>query len=347
MREDMRHIGSSGGTVTPGDRGRRLACTALGAAALALLAPLAIAPAHAADPWPSRPVHIVVPFAAGGGGDFIVRVWADRFSAALKQPVVIENRGGGSTVAGTEYVSRAAPDGYTLLFTSTALSTNPSLLPNLKYRTPEDFAPIAQVISYPFALAARTGLEISSIPELVAYAKKNPEKLTISTSGDGSGSHLAAAALQDATGIRMTTVPYRGAGPAIADVAAGHVDMTFTGMSQVKPFLDGGRVKVLASSGLARLKSAPEVKTIADQGVPGFNAVVWWGMLAPAGTPKPVVDRINEALKVSLADPEVEKRLAVIDGDVRVSTPQEFEKLIRDEVVRWKRLIKPSEGTPR
>jgi len=317
---------------------RRLLCAALGAASLA---------ASAAEPWPTRPVHIVVPFAPGGGGDFIVRVWADRFSAALKQPVVIENRGGGSTVAGTEYVSRAAPDGYTLLFTSTALSTNPTLLPNLKYRTPDDFAPIAQVISYPFALAARTDLEIADIPALVAYAKKNPGKLTISTSGDGSGSHLAAALLQDATGIRMTTVPYRGAGPAIADVAAGHVDMTFTGMSQVKPFLDGNRVKVLASSGLARLKSAPDVRTVADQGVAGFNAVVWWGMLAPAGTPAAVVERINEALRVSLADPEVEKRLAVIDGDVRVSSPQAFEKLIREEVVRWKRLIKPSEAAPR
>jgi tripartite-type tricarboxylate transporter receptor subunit TctC len=317
---------------------RRLLCAALGAAAFG---------ATAAEPWPARPVHIVVPFAAGGGGDFIVRVWADRFSAVLKQPVVVENRGGGSTVAGTEYVSRAAPDGYTLLFTSTALSTNPTLLPNLKYRTPEDFAPIAQVISYPFALAARTDLEINDIPELVAYAKKNPGKLTISTSGDGSGSHLAAVLLQDATGIRMVTVPYRGAGPAIADVAAGHVDMTFTGMSQVKPFVDGRRVKVLASSGLNRLKSAPEVRTVADQAVPGFNAVVWWGMLAPAGTPKEVVDKVNEALRISLADAEVEKRLAVIDGDIRVSSPQEFEKLIREEVARWKRLIKPSETAPR
>jgi tripartite-type tricarboxylate transporter receptor subunit TctC len=316
----------------------RILCFVFGAASLA---------AMAAEPWPSRPVHIVVPFAAGGGGDFIVRVWADRFSAALRQPVVVENRGGGNTVAGTEYVAHAAPDGYTLLFTSTALSTNPTLLANLKYRTPEDFAPIAQVISYPFALAARTTLEANDIPELVAYARKNPGKLTISTSGDGSGSHLAAALLQDTTGTRMITVPYRGAGPAIADVAAGHVDMTFTGMSQVKPFLDGRRVKVLASSGLNRLKSAPDVKTVADQGVPGFNAVVWWGMLAPAGTPRDVVGKINEALRVSLADPDVEKRLAVIDGDVRVSSPQEFEKLIRDEVIRWKRLIKPSDIAPR
>lgn len=312
---------------------RPLLLTVLGLASLAC---------SAADNYPSRPIRIVVPFAAGGSGDFIVRTISDRFAAAIKQSVVIENRGGGNTVTGTEYVARSAPDGYTLLFASTALSTNPSLVPNLSYRTPEDFAPVGQVISYPFVLAARSNLDVNTIPELIAYAKKNPGAITASTSGDGSGAHLATALLKEAAGIDLMTIPYRGAGPAMTDVAAGHVDMTFTGMSQVKPFADSKKVKILATSGINRMKSAPDVKTIAEQGVPGFNAVVWWGMLAPAGTPKDVIDKINQALKVSLADPEVEKRMAIIDGDVRVSTPQEFEKLIRDEVVRWKRLIKPS-----
>lgn len=312
---------------------RPLLLTVLGLASLA---------SHAADPYPNKPIRIIVPFAPGGSGDFIVRTISDRFAAAIQQAVVVENRGGGNTVTGTEYVARSAPDGYTLLFASTALSTNPSLVPNLSYRTPEDFAPVGQVIAYPFVLAARNNLDINNIPELIAYAKKNPGALTASTSGDGSGAHLATALLKEAAGIDLMTIPYRGAGPAMTDVAAGHVDMTFTGMSQVKPFHDSKKVKILATSGIQRMKSAPEVKTIAEQGVPGFNAVVWWGMLAPAGTPKEIVDKINQALKVSLADPEVEKRMAIIDGDVRVSTPQEFEKLIRDEVVRWKRLIKPS-----
>ena len=312
---------------------RPLLFTVLGLASLAC---------SAADPYPNKPIRIVVPFAAGGSGDFIVRTISDRLAAALKQSVVIENRGGGNTVTGTEYVARSAPDGYTLLFASTALSTNPSLVPNLSYRTPEDFAPVGQVISYPFVLAARNNLEVNNIPELIAYAKKNPGAITASTSGDGSGAHLATALLKEAAGIDLMTIPYRGAGPAMTDVAAGHVDMTFTGMSQVKPFADSKKVKILATSGINRMKSAPDIKTIAEQGVPGFNAVVWWGMLAPAGTPKEIVDKINQALKVSLADPEVEKRMAIIDGDVRVSTPQEFEKLIRDEVVRWQRLIKPS-----
>lgn len=309
-----------------------------------LLATLGLAAltCSAADNYPSKPIRIVVPFAPGGSGDFIVRTISDRFAAAIKQSVVVENRGGGNTITGTEHVARSAPDGYTLLFASTALSTNPSLVPNLSYRTPDDFAPVGLVITYPFVLAARSNLEINTIPELIAYAKKNPGKITASTSGDGSGAHLATALLKEAADIDLMTIPYRGAGPAMNDVAAGHVDMTFTGMSQVKPHLDSKRVKVLATSGLQRMQSAPDAKTIAEQGLPGFNAVVWWGLLAPAGTPKSVVDKINEALKVSVADPEVAKRMAIIDGDVRVSTPQEFEKLIRDEVVRWKRLIKPS-----
>ena len=300
----------------------------------------------AAEIYPNRPVRIVVPFAAGGGGDFIVRAWSEKLSEVLKQPVIIENRGGGNTAAGTDYVSKANPDGYTLLFTSTGLSTNPTLLPNLPFKTPDDFAPIALVITYPFGMAIRSTLDVNSIPELIAYAKKNPGKVSAATSGEGSASHLAAEQFKDATGISLMTVPYRGAGPAMNDVAAGHVDLIFTGMSQIRPFAESKRVKVLASSGLKRLHSAPDVKTIAEQGVKGFNAVVWWGMLAPAGTPKEVVEKMNLALRTSLAHPEVAKRLEVIDGEIRVSTPQEFDTMIREEIVRWRKLLKPTVAQP-
>ena len=300
----------------------------------------------AADTYPSRTVRIVVPFAAGGGGDFIVRAWADKLSDVLKQSVIIDNRGGGNTAAGTDYVSKANPDGYTLLFTSTALSTNPTLLPNLPFKTPEDFAPIGLVITYPFGMAVRTTLEANSIPELIAYAKKNPGKLSAGTSGEGSASHLATELFKEATGVSIMTVPYRGAGLAMNDVAAGHVDMMFTGMSQIKPFVESKRVKVLASSGLKRLQSAPDVKTIEEQGVKGFNAVVWWGLLAPAGTPKEVIDKMNLALRTSLAHPDVAKRLDVIDGEIRISTPKEFDTMIREEIVRWRKLLKPAATKP-
>lgn len=267
---------------------------------------------------------------------------SDKLAAALKQPVIVENLGGANTVVGTEHVARAAHDGYTLLFTSTALSTNPTLLPKLPYKTPDDFAPIGLAITYPLALAARKDLNINSIPELISYAKANPGKISIANSGNGSGSHLAALLLEDTAGINLTTVPYRGAGPAANDLAGGHVDLMFTGMSQIKALADAKRVKLLATSGAHRIDSAPEVKTIAEQGLPGFRAVVWWGLLAPKGTPKAVVDTLNQALRTALADPAVAKRMAVIDGEASVSTPAAFDALIREEIQRWRRLLQPS-----
>ncbi len=295
-----------------------------------------------ADNYPDRPVRIVVPFVAGGGGDFIARAWADKLSDVMKQPVIIENSGGGNTVVGTEQVAKAAPDGYTLLLVSPTISTNPTLLPNLPYKTPDAFAPVAQVITYAMGVAVHAGSPIQNIPDLVAYAKKNPGKLTTATSGEGSATDLAAELFMEKTGTKITKIPYKGAGQGVLDVASGHVDMLFTGMSQLKPQLDGKRIRLIATSGLQRLNSAPDVATIAEQGYPGFEAVVWWAVLAPAGTPSEIIEKINAALKTSLAHPDVGRRLAVIDGVVRVSSPKEFDSFLRSEIETWRRLLKPS-----
>lgn len=302
------------------------------------------AQASPAAHYPERPIRIVVPFVAGGGGDFIARAWSDKLSETLKQPVIVENRGGGNTVVGTELVTKAAPDGYTLLLVSPTISTNPTLLPNLPYKTPESFSPVGQVITYAMGVAVNSGLPINTITDLVAFAKKNPGKLTTATSGEGSATDLAAELFMAATGTQITKIPYKGAGQGVLDVASGHVDMLFTGMSQLKPHLDSKRIKLIATSGAERLASAPETPTIAEQGFPGFQAVVWWGVLAPAGTPKEIVNKINEALRVSLAQPEVAKRLAVIDGVVAVSSPTEFEAFLRKEIATWSKLLKPSES---
>jgi tripartite-type tricarboxylate transporter receptor subunit TctC len=302
----------------------------------------AVAGASPADKYPERPVRIVVPFVAGGGGDFIARAWADKLSDVIKQPVIIENRGGGNTVVGTEQVAKAAPDGYTLLLVSPTISTNPTLLPNLPYKTPDAFASVAQVITYAMGVAVHAGSPIQSIPELVAYAKKNPGKLTTATSGEGSATDLAAELFMERTGTKITKIPYKGAGQGVLDVASGHVDMLFTGMSQLKPQLDGKRIRLIATSGLQRLNSAPDVATIAEQGYPGFEAVVWWAVLAPAGTPPEIIEKINAALKTSLSHPDVGRRLAVIDGVVQVSTPKEFDAFLRSEIETWRRLLKPS-----
>ncbi|CAN5258228.1 tripartite tricarboxylate transporter substrate binding protein [soil metagenome] len=305
----------------------------------ALLA-LASVTAQAADPYPSKPVRIVVPFAAGGGGDFIARAWSDKLAAVLKQPVIIDNRGGGNTISGTEAVAKAAPDGYTLLVVSPAYVTNPTLVDKLPYRTPQDFTPVGLVITYAMGLAARADLPANSVAELQELARKSPQPLSVATSGEGSASQMGALLFQNATGVKLLDVPYKGAGPAALDVGSGNVDMVFTGLSQIAPLLQSKRVKLLATTGSGRLRSAPSIPTVAEQGFKGFEASVWWGVLAPAGTPPEIIAKVNAALKVALADPDVAKRLEVIDGEVKVTSPSEFGRFIDEELVRWHGILK-------
>ena len=312
--------------------------------ALAALLPVQ-AQVTSADNYPDRPIKIVVPFSAGGGGDTIVRSWSQELSETLKQPVIIDNKGGGGTVIGTQNVASSAPDGYTVLFVSQAIAVNPFIRDKMPYQTPESFAPVAKLITYAMGFAATADRPYNNVQELVAYAKKNPGKLSIATSGEGSATDIAAGQFMLATGTELTKVPFKGAGEAAASVASGHVDLIFTGMSQLKPLLDGKRIKLIATSGEQRMKSAPAVPTIAEQGYPGFNAVVWWGMLAPAGTPPAVINKLNQALRASLSKPAVSKRLEVIDGVVQVSTPAEFESFIKSEMAIYQKLLaKPAKS---
>jgi tripartite-type tricarboxylate transporter receptor subunit TctC len=293
-----------------------------------------------AQTYPDRPIKIVVPFAAGGGGDSVARAWSDKLSEALHVPVVIENRGGANTILGTQLVANARPDGYTLLLVNPNFATNPALVPKLNYRTPEDFAPITLVFSYPMGLGAAASFPPNSIPELIDYAKQNPGKVNFGTSGAGSTSHLSGELLKAAAGIEMTHVPYRGAGPATTALVGGHIQLVFTGMAQLAPHVKAGNVKLLGSSGLERLKTAPEVPTIAEQGLPGFEAIVWWGLVAPGKTPPEIVAKLNGAVRRVLADPAVQVRMGVLDGEVRTTSPEEFERFVRAEIQKWGGLIK-------
>ena len=299
------------------------------------------APAVAADNFPERPIKIVVPFGPGGGGDFIARAWSNELSEVLKQPVIIENKGGGNTVLGTQTVAQASPDGYTLLFVSQAIATNPTLLPELPYETPGAFAPVAKVITYAMGFAVNEKLPFRTVGDVVKYAKENPGKLSTATSGEGSATDLAAEQFMAATDTDILKVPFKGAKDGAVAVASGHVNTLFTGMSQLQPLIDGNLIRLVATSGKDRLESAPDVPTIAEQGYPGFEAVVWWGVLAPAGTPEPIVNKINTALKVALDQPEVKKRLQVIDGVVEVSSPGEFQDYIVSEIAKFRKLLKP------
>ena len=302
----------------------------------------AVSSAIANETFPERPIRIVVPFGPGGGGDFIARAWSNELAEVLKQPVIIENKGGGNTVLGTQTVAQAKPDGYTLLFVSQAIATNPTLLPELPYQTPGSFAPVARVITYAMGFAVNAKLPYNNVQDLIAFARKNPGDLSMATSGEGSATDLATEEFMAATDTKVMKVPFKGAKDGAVAVASGHVASLFTGMSQLKPLIDSGMIRLIGTSGSQRLVSAPDVPTIAEQGVKGFDAVVWWGVLAPAGTPKPIVDKINAALKQALQQPQVQERLKVIDGVVQVTSPSEFESYIVAEIAKFKALLKPA-----
>ena len=285
-----------------------------------------------AETYPDRPIRFVVPFSAGGGGDYIARALLGKLSEYLGQPLIIENRGAGNTVVGTNVVAKSPPDGYTILLVNPQFASNPSLQPNLPYRTPEDFQPVALIMSYAMHLFANSKVPLNSIPELIDHAKKTPGALNYGSAGVGSSGHIAGELFKKMTGTDIVHIPYNGAGPAANGVIGGHVQLLFTGMSQLQGAMDSGLVKLLGAGCSERNKTP--VKTICEQGVPGFESLVWWAVLAPAGTPKPIVAKLNEAFRHAAADPEIQKRFAVIDGDSSVSTPDGLDKLVRSEMAK-------------
>lgn len=312
--------------------------TTLLSATLAITAGFASFTTFAQEDYPNQPVRIVVPFAAGGGGDFVTRAWSDKMSEALGQPMLVENRPGGNTINGTDVVAQATPDGHTLLVVNPNIVTN-NFTGSTPYDSEADFDPVSLFVTYPMGLAVRADLEVDSVEELIAYAQENPGDLNYASSGDGSTSHLATLLLLDQTETEMQHIPYGGAGPAIADVAAGTIDFFFTGLSQTMPHVESGRVKLLAVTSLERLETYPNVPTVHESGVEGFEALVWWGLVAPSGTPRERIDTIQTTLAEVMTDPVVQQRYVVLDGDTSVSTPKEFHDFIAAETTKWGRII--------
>ena len=301
---------------------------ALGAAGL---------PAHAA--WPDKPIRIILGFGAGGGSDILLRTITPALSEALGQAVVVENRAGAAGNIAMQAVAQAAPDGYTLLMGSPGLATNSSLYASLGFDPLKDFAPVSLVGSVQNVLIVRPTLQVNTVAELVAYARANPGRLNYASPGTGTSLHLAGELFKVSTGVRMEHVPYKGGAQALTDVMSGQVDLMFNVLPSALPQIKAGAVKALAVTGAQRAPSLPDRPTMIEAGVPGYTAVTWNGIVAPAGTPREVIARLNEAVVKVLRTPEMAQKFAAIGQDVLVSTPDEFTVFLREETTKWRRTI--------
>jgi tripartite-type tricarboxylate transporter receptor subunit TctC len=293
--------------------------------ALLVAASLLLIPAPVlAQEYPAHPITLVVPYAAGGGNDVIARIVAERMSASLGEPVVVENRGGAGGTIATRQVAKATPDGYTLLIATSSLAINPSLYPNAGYDPRKDFSPIGLIASSANVVLVHPSVPAHSIGELIALAKKD-DTLTFASTGTGSSVHLAAELFAGMAGIKLTHVPYKGSGPALNDLLGGHVAMMFATMASAAGIVrSADKVRALAVTGAARSTLFPGLPTVAEAGLPGYEAVLHYGIVAPAGTPRTIVEKLNAALNAALGNDEVKKKLAIEGAETLPATPDEY-----------------------
>lgn len=292
-----------------------------------------------AEQWkPVKPIRIVVPI-VGSTNDVLARLVAPELQAALGQPVVVENKGGGGGLIGTSDVVKSAPDGYTLLVGFNGpISINPTLLPQTPYDAQKDLTPITLAVKASQFLVVNPSVPAKTLEEFIDYAKK--QHMSYASVSVGSSSHLTMEMLKLAAHIDLTHIPYRGAGPAVVDLVGGQVDAAFLVPGNIQEYAKEGRVRLLASSGEKRFVSAPNVPTVAERGFPGFNATSWIGFLAPGGTPKPVIDRLNTEMVRILKSPAIRKQLEDMEFDVVATSPQEFSAWIKEDTERWAKVIK-------
>jgi tripartite-type tricarboxylate transporter receptor subunit TctC len=323
--------------------GRRGALQGLAAGAAGLGLALH-APVVRAQAWPSRPLRLVVPFTPGGSTDILARALGQVLAESLGQPVVIENKPGAGGAIGAESVARAQPDGYTLLMGHIGtLAVNPSLYPKLGYRPLEDFATVALVADVPNVLAVHPGLPVKSVAELVALARAKPGVLGYASGGAGSAAHLAGASFALATRTELLHVPYRGTAPALTDLIGGQVAMTMTGLPPLQPHLKSGALRALGVAARARLPQLPEVPTVAEAGVPGFEATQWYGVVVPARTPRAIVDALAAQVLKALDGPTLRRRLEDEGAAPNALGPEPFRALIRAETERWAKVVKEAD----
>jgi tripartite-type tricarboxylate transporter receptor subunit TctC len=317
------------------------------AAALAAFAAIMFAgtPVCAQD-YPTRPVTIIVPQPAGGGTDIITRLIGDQLSKRLGQAFIIENRTGSGTVVGTVAAAQSAPDGYTLLSGLNAnMAVNPSLFADLSYDPIRDFAPVAMLANYPFAVVVSNHLPVHSIKELVAAAKARPGAINFASAGNGTGQHLAAELFKLMTDTNLTHVPYRGAAPAYTDVISGQVPVFFDNLASALGQIKSGNVRVLAVTGKERSSLLPDVPTIAEAGVPGYEFYTWFGLWAPKATPQPIIDKLHATVIATLEDPTVKERIAATAGEPSEMALAEITPFVKSEIAKWADVVKRADIT--
>ena len=306
------------------------------ALAFVLVAGAATGPA-CADDYPTHPIRLIVPFAAGGAADSVARIVGKRMGDALGQTIVVEDRGGGGGIIGAEIVRNSDPDGYTLLLgQSGPISINPGIYPKLSYDPEKDFMPVSMTTSYPYVLVVNPSLGVKTVAELVALAKSKPGQLNYGTAGVGASNHLATELFDSKAGIKMTHIPYRGTALAVADLISGEVQVVFadpvSALSQVR----AGALTALAVTSKERSPVAPDLPTIAESGYPGFDAIAWHGIMAPAGTPPAIVERLNTEIIKALKDPETAKLIEQQAIQVVGNSPKAFADFIKQDIVLWR-----------
>jgi tripartite-type tricarboxylate transporter receptor subunit TctC len=301
-----------------------------------------ITAAHAQD-YPNRPITLVVPYAAGGGNDLMARIAGEKMSRTLGQQVVIENRPGAGGSTATRQVAKSAPDGYTLVIGGTGtLAVNPTLYQNVGYDPRKDFAPVGLIGSSALVVLVNASLPVHSIRDLIALAKKEPGKINYASAGVGSGIHLGTVLFEMMADIKLTHVPYRGSGPALTDLMGGHVAVYFSSLPPAVGIAKDGKVRALAVTGAARSAAFPDLPTVAEAGLPGYESVLHYGIVAPAGTPRPIVDKLNAALRDALAAPDTKDRMATDGTEPLPSTPEQYAADIDREETKWSAVVRKS-----
>jgi tripartite-type tricarboxylate transporter receptor subunit TctC len=307
---------------------------------IALVGAIAFTAPATSQTYPSRPVRLVIPFPPGGPADIFGRLIAFKLTDALREQVVVDNRGGGNGNIGAESVARAAPDGYTLMLLPSALAANASLYSKLPYSLVGDFTGVASLGTFPLLLVTHPSLPARTVSELIALAKAKPGELNFASAGSGGGAHLAAEIFSRAAGISMVHVPYKGTGPAVLGVLGGQVSLMFASVPAAVQHVRAGKLNALAVTSAQRSPAVPELPTVSEQGLPGYEVVSWFGIVAPTGTPADIVKRLNEDVRRVLVSPEFQDRLKDEGGRSLTMTPEEFTAFIRNETVRWAKVVR-------